>query len=170
MPVRGGTGGANTNITGLAFERKTSLEDALRAADFEVQGFKVFESGHLKAELAPKHQFYKFLEAREVNWNDRVTKRLLPDDALFSVDANRMNIIEKKWQEVSGSVDEKLQTCGFKIRQYNKLLAGTGIQVKFIYLLNDWFAHPSYADVLEYIVESGGSYHFNAVPLDELEL
>jgi hypothetical protein len=59
---------------------------------------------------------------------------------------------------------------GFKIRQYNRLVEGTGIEVKFIYLLNDWFTHPSYSDVLEYIVESGASYHFLSVPLEELEL
>lgn len=170
VPVRGGKGGANTNKTGLAFERKTSLEDALRAADFDVQGFKVYQADELKAELAPKYQFYKFLEAREVDWNSLVSKRLLPDDALYSVSGNRMNIIEKKWQETSGSVDEKLQTIGFKIRQYNKLLQPAGIELKFIYLLNDWFAKPEYDDVRDYIVETGGSYHFLKVPLSELDL
>jgi hypothetical protein len=168
--VKGGKGGANTNKTGLAFERKTSLEEALLAADFDVQGFKVYQADELRAELAPKHQFYKFLESKDVNWRPLISKRLLPDDALFSISGNRMNIIEKKWQETSGSVDEKLQTVGFKIRQYNKLLEPAGIELKFIYLLNDWFAKPEYDDVRDYILESGGSYHFMKVPLDELEL
>jgi len=61
-----------------------------------------------------------------------------------SLRSTRLHIIEKKWQEVSGSVDEKLQTCGFKIRQYNRLVEGTGLEVKFTYLLNDWFTHPGY--------------------------
>lgn len=167
---KGGVGGANTNKTGLEFERKTSLEEALKAADFTVDGFKVYQADELKAELAGKFQFYKFLEAREVAWRSIVSGRLLPDDALFSISGNRMNIIEKKWQEVSGSVDEKLQTVGFKIRQYKKLLDPAGVELKFIYLLNDWFTQPQYADVLDYIVECGGSYHFMKVPLEELEL
>jgi hypothetical protein len=165
-----GTGGANTNKTGLAFERRTSLEDALLQADFKVDGFKIYDASELVAELAPKHQFYKFLESREVPWRERVSKRLLPDDAIYSISGNRMTVIEKKWQEVSGSVDEKLQTVGFKIRQYNRLLDGTGVDFKFVYLLNDWFAKPEYDDVREYIVECGATYHFNAVPLEELEL
>lgn len=170
MPVKGGTGGANTNKTGLAFERKTSLEDALREADFEVRGFKIYDATEFIGELAPKYQFYKFLESRDIDWQNRISKRLLPDDAVFSVAGNRLTVIEKKWQEVSGSVDEKLQTVGFKIRQYNRLLEGSGIEFKFVYLLNDWFAKPEYDDVREYIVESGASYHFYSVPLEELEL
>ena len=168
--IKDGTGGANTNKTGLEFERRTSLEDALVAANFSVDGFKVYQASELKAELAPKFQFYKFLDSREIDWKPRISKRLLPDDAIYSVAGHRMSIIEKKWQEVSGSVDEKLQTVGFKIRQYNRLLEGTGIELKFIYLLNDWFAKPEYDDVREYILESGASYHFYKVPLEELEL
>jgi hypothetical protein len=170
MPVKGGTGGANTNKTGLAFERDTSLELALEQANFKVEGFKVYEAETLVGELAPKYRLYKFLEDRDVDWKSRVSKRLLPDEAIYSFAGEKLTVVEKKWQEVSGSVDEKLQTVGFKIRQYNKLLDGTGIDFKFIYLLNDWFAKPEYDDVRAYILESGASYHFNSVPLEELEL
>lgn len=169
MPGRGGKGGART-VTGGEFERRTSLEESLKLAGYEVEDFKVYEDTRLVGELAGKGQLYKFLQAREVAWQDRITKRLLPDEALYSVNANKITVVEKKWQEVEGSVDEKLQTVGFKIRQYNRLLDGTGIDFKFIYLLNDWFADPRYGDVLEYIVETGGSYHFNSLPLDELDL
>jgi hypothetical protein len=169
--IKGGKGGDRTNLTGLPFEKNTSLAEALQKADFRVDGFKVYEpSGGLVGELAPKGQLYRFLESRDIDWKDRLSKRLMPDEALFSLRHNRLNIIEKKWQEVSGSVDEKLQTVGFKIRQYQRLVAGSGIEVKFIYLLNDWFTQPSYADVLDYIIETGGSYHFLSVPLEELEL
>lgn len=170
MPVKGGTGGANTNKTGLAFEKRTSLEDALIAANFTVENFKVYDGADLVGELAGKFQLYRFLEAREVYWKERLSGKLLPDDAIYSVANHKLTVVEKKWQEVSGSVDEKLQTVGFKIRQYNRLLDGTGIEFKFIYLLNDWFTQPQYADVLEYILETGGNYHFNSVPLEELEL
>ena len=35
-------------------------------------------------------------------------------------------IIEVKYQQVEGSVDEKLQTCDFKRKQYLKLVVGLG--------------------------------------------
>jgi len=44
-----------------------------------------------------------------------------------------------KFQKVAGSVDEKLQTCGFKKRQYTELLKPLDINVEYIYILNDWF-------------------------------
>jgi hypothetical protein len=44
------------------------------------------------------------------------------------------------------------------------------IEVKYVYLLNDWFTHPRYQDVLDYIKEVGADYHFKSLPLDLLEL
>jgi hypothetical protein len=170
MPVKGGKGGANTNKTGLAFERDTSLQVALEDASFRVEQFKVYDAEDLVAELAPKHRLYRFLETREIAWKERISKRLLPDEAIYSLKTSKLTVVEKKWQEVSGSVDEKLQTAGFKIRQYSRLLEGTDINLKFVYLLNDWFAKPEYDDVRAYILECGATYHFNAVPLEELDL
>lgn len=167
--IKGGKGGGNTT-SGLLFESKTSLSEALQEADFKVDGFKVYDASSFVGELAPKHQLYKFLETREVDWKPRISKKLLPDDALYVNNTHCLHIFEKKWQEVEGSVDEKLQTVGFKLRQYNRLVDGTGMGVKFIYILNDWFTDPRYADVLDYINELGASYHFNSVPLEELEL
>jgi hypothetical protein len=114
--IKGGLGGANTNKTGLQFEKDTSLSEALTAANFNVDGFKVYDASELVGELAPKHQLYRFLETRDIDWQSRVSKRLLPDDALFAHQSQKLHIFEKKWQEVGGSVDEKLQTVGFKIR------------------------------------------------------
>jgi hypothetical protein len=168
--IKGGKGGANTNKTGLAFEKRTSLEDALIRADFRIDNFKVFSEEQLLGELAPKSRLYKYLESNFENWESPLSAKLLPDDALFTLKSSRLHIIEKKWQEVSGSVDEKLQTCGFKIRQYNRLIEGTGLELKFTYLLNDWFTHTRYTDVLNYIQDSGAHYHFESVPLAELDL
>lgn len=53
-----------------------------------------------------------------------------------------------------GSADEKIQTCGFKIRQYKKLGKALGAnEVKYTYLLSSWFSQPCYKDALEYIKE-----------------
>lgn len=168
--IKGGIGGARTNATGLPFERNTSLAEALVAAGFEVELFEVSRDGRYLGELVGKERLYKFLEAKDINWKDRISSMLKPDEGLFSIRSRQLTIIEKKYQEVSGSTDEKLQTSGFKLRQYRRLVDGLDIEVKYIYLLNDWFAQPKYADVLAYIRESGADYHFNAVPLELLEL
>ena len=70
----------------------------------------------------------------------------------------------------AGSVDEKLQTCDFKKKQYKKLLSQINIDVEYIYLLSDWFKKPEYKDVLDYIISVGCSYYFNYIPLDKLNL
>lgn len=168
--IKGGKGGANTNVTGLAFERNTSLQDALVSAGFEVERFEISKDGIYVGELLGKNQLYKFLDAQNVDWKNRVSAKLLPDEAIYSLKAKKLTVIEKKWQQGSGSTDEKLQTSGFKLRQYNRLVEGIGITVQFVYLLNDWFAQPRYADVLAYIRESGADYHFKSVPLELLDL
>jgi hypothetical protein len=168
--IRGGKGGANTNKTGLEFERATSLADALNANGFLVDGSFVLSEGKKVGQLIEKAKLYKFLDAAGVDWEKLISSRLLPDEACFSIGANSVTIVEKKWQEVSGSVDEKLQTCGFKIRQYKRLFEPIDVDVKYVYLLNDWFAHPRYQDVLDYIREVGAEFHFRTLPLELLDL
>jgi hypothetical protein len=79
-------------------------------------------------------------------------------------------IIEVKYQQVAGSVDEKLQTCDFKRKQYVKLVAPLGLKVEYVYVLNDWFKNPSYKDVLDYINSVNCHYKFNELPLSWLGL
>jgi hypothetical protein len=117
-----------------------------------------------------KQAFYDFLEENRVNWRGIVSKRLLPDDALLVIVRETLFIIEVKWQQVAGSVDEKLQTCDFKRKQYSKLVRDIGIKVEYIYVLNDWFKHSGYKDVLDYIESVNCHYRFNDIPLAWLGL
>ncbi len=89
----------------------------------------------------------------------------MPDDSIFVIVNNTMYIVECKFQKVNGSVDEKLQTCDFKKKQYRKLLSRANIDVEYIYLLSDWFKAPKYKDVLDYIISVGCSYYFEYIPL-----
>ena len=68
----------------------------------------------------------------------------------------------------AGSVDEKLQTVDFKIKEYKKMLPDW--EVKFFYILNDFFKQDIYRDVFDYIKSVGGDYYFNALPLEDLGL
>ena len=117
-----------------------------------------------------KYEFYKFLEEIKIVWQEIISKRLLPDDSIFVIIKNTVYIIECKFQKVAGSVDEKLQTCDFKKKQYKKLLSRANIDVEYIYLLSEWFAKPEYKDVLDYIISVHCSYYFEYIPLDKLGL
>ncbi len=78
-------------------------------------GFDIFYNECLIAESFKKHELYRYLETLGVDWTTILSKRLLPDDAIYVIHNNTIFIIEVKYQEVAGSVDEKLQTCGFKL-------------------------------------------------------
>lgn len=168
--IFGGKGGANTK-SGLAFEGKTDLTTFLNVQKgYEVKEGQVFFKGELVGRIFKKHGFYRFLEELEIEWKRLISKRLLPDDSIFVIIANTLFIIECKFQQVAGSVDEKLQTCDFKRKQYQKLLAPANIEVEYIYLLSDWFKKPEYQDVLDYIHSVHCHYFFEYIPLMKLGL
>ena len=91
-----------------------------------------------------------------------LTKALLPDEAYFDPEKQTLTIYEKKTQSGSGSVDEKLQTCGFKIAQYRKIAKYLNVppeKVYYTYILDKWFdpeKDPKYRDALEYIKSVDG--------------
>ena len=169
--VEGGVGGSNTK-TGLDFEGKVDLSTFLASK----KGYsidkdnKVYYNGEIVARTFKKHGFYKFLEEFGIDWKTIISKRLLPDDSIFVIIENTLFIIECKFQKVAGSVDEKLQTCDFKKKQYQKLLAKANIDVEYVYILSDWFKKEEYQDVLDYIHSVGCKYYFEYIPLNKLGL
>lgn len=168
--IKGGTGGGNTK-TGLFFEGKTDLATFLNLQKgYEVKEGNVYFKRELVGRIFKKHELYKFLEELKINWREIISKRLLPDDSIYVIIKNTLYIIECKCQEVPGSVDEKLQTCDFKKKQYQKLFSRANIEVEYVYLLSDWFKKPGYKDVLDYVISMRCSYYFNYIPLEKLGL
>jgi hypothetical protein len=171
-----GVGGGNT-ITGLNFERTVDFQELLAAKPgYEIKeipgkaGKGVFFEGELVARLFRKNGFYKYLDENDVDWHAILSKKLLPDDALLVIVRETLFIIEVKYQQVAGSVDEKLQTCDFKRKQYQKITAKLGLKVEYVYVLNDWFKNPAYKDVLDYVNSVNCHYRFNTLPLAWLGL
>ena len=119
--IEGGIGGSNTQ-TGMKFERDTDLKTALLSKKgIRIHGHEVYEFEKRVGCILQKHDLYKnFLKKNNVDWQSIVSKKLLPDEGYFSLTTNTLIIIEKKYQQVAGSVDEKLQTCDFKKKQYIK--------------------------------------------------
>ncbi len=180
--VKGGMGGANTQ-TGIHFEGKVDIVTYLNS---KVKGYKcipkpkneknltmgydIFYNDVLVAQSFKKHELYRYLDSIGVDWRNILSKKLLPDDAIYVISNNTVFIIEVKYQEVAGSVDEKLQTCGFKLRQYKRLFSPLNHNVKYIYILNDWFRKKEYKDTLDYILDMDCKYYFEYLPLYEIGL
>ena len=131
------THASRNTTTGLLFEEKVRMEQI--------------------GEDISKHALYRFLKDKGVDWKDYLSKKLLPDEAYFDKENNRVIIYEKKYQQTAGSADEKPQTCAFKIYQFRRLFAALGItDVQYIYIFNDWFKKPEYKDMLDYIKSVDG--------------
>ena len=190
--IKGGVGGSNTK-TGLAFELKTDLPTFIA----KQHGYEIFENdfdikrkdgkvtkkkrkkvsrwsvtykGEYVAEIFQKHGLYRYFDEVDLKYNEILSKKLLPDDSIFVMDNNTVFIIEKKTQNTNGSVDEKLQTCDFKLKQYKKLFSPLNKEVKYYYLLDEWFLKKKYKDVLDYVNSVGCYYRFNYIPLKEFGL
>lgn len=165
-----GVGGCNTK-TGLIYEGKVDLLHFLnKQKGYRVEGTNVYYKSDLVAQIFKKYGFYVFLEERGIDWRLYISSRLLPDNCIYVIINNTLFIIEVKTQNVGGSVDEKLQTCDFKKKQYQKLLSQLNIDVEYVFILDDWFRKPKYKDVLDYIISVRCQYYFNYIPLSKLGL
>lgn len=168
--VKGGKGGGNTR-TGLLFEGKTDLVQFLSLQPgYDVKNSVVFYRGEEVARVFAKHGLYRFLDEQGVDWKDVLSKKLLPDNCLYVIINNTLFVVECKFQQVAGSVDEKLQTCDFKKKQYQKLLSRANIDVEYVYLLSDWFKKSEYKDVLDYVISVGCHFYFEYIPLTKFGL
>jgi len=142
--IKNGVGGANTQ-TGTNYEKRVQAP---------IQG-----EGWINVS---KHNLYSYLKSIKVDWENIISKKLLPDEAYFNPITKEFKIFEKKFQQTPGSVDEKPQTCGFKIKQFEKIGKALGaVSTTYTYIFNNWFKKPEYKDMLEYIDSVPGcSYIF----------
>lgn len=169
VPNRYG-GGSLTNKHGLQFEQTVSLNEALINAGFSVYNDgTVSKNGVIVGYSREKHKFRKFLEIQGVNLSVN-SDILLPDDAFINNMNKVVYIIEKKYQNGNGSVAEKIQTCEYKKRQYEKLVYQMSFKVEYIYILSDFFRQPKFSDALAFIKSKKCQYFFNSLPLEVLGL
>lgn len=168
--IKHGIGGTKTRV-GLDFESRVDLLSVFESTSgYSVKNNSIFYKDREIALSIRKNNLYKFLKENGVDYKRVISKKLLPDEALYVPTHKKVFIIEIKFQEVSGSVDEKLQTCDFKKKQYRKLFKPLKIEVEYVYILSDWFQKEEYKDVLNYIKEVGCHYYFKTLPLDFIGL
>jgi len=97
-----GKGGGNT-ITGLNFERERDILSLLsKAKGYLVNGNIIYYKGKEVARSYRKNGLYKYLTSRNVDYRKHISKRLLPDEALYVIVRNTLYIIEMKFQKVAG--------------------------------------------------------------------
>ena len=174
-------GGNHANKNGVHFEQDTSLPEALKNLNItliknnkiksKLPAYDIYQDG-VQIGMATRgaRMYNDIFEPHNVDYKEHISQKLCPDDVFMDMRHNTVFIIEKKFQSRAGSVDEKLQTCDFKKKQYEKLFGLIGYEVKYIYVFNDWFKQERYKDVLEYIIASGCYYFFNEIPVSFLGL
>lgn len=168
--ITNGAGGGNT-ITGLKFEKESDILSLLKTKkDYSIDNNIIYYKNKEVARSYKKHALYPFLKSKGVDYSKYISSKLLPDEAIYVIVNNTLFVIEVKFQHIGGSVDEKLQTCDFKRKQYAKLMAPLNIEVEYIYILSDWFRKPKYKDYLDYIISVGCQYYFQYLPLQKLGL
>lgn len=153
-----GAGGANTNKNGLSYEKLTDLEDRIKIKKRNKYGEEIiFYNNEKKFIKTKQSNFFKYMK-------DNIDKKIInghgcknPDECYIDEELKRIFIIEKKFQEKSGSVCEKIQTGEFKLWQYKRLFPEYNIV--YMYCLSDWFKRNCKAE-LEYLDYKKISYFF----------
>ncbi len=111
------SGGKNTNINGLSFEKETQVS---------------FDNEY----IIPLHkrQLYKYFNKLNIEIPHGCKS---PDEVFLNTKRNILFIIEKKFQSSGGSVCEKIQTGIFKKDFYVHEFSSH--HVVFIFCLSKWF-------------------------------
>ncbi len=150
-----GAGGANTNKNGLKFENDTEITEVIKEKNNFYNTYKISCDISLK-KMKKKTSLHKYLKSiNEMNINIKIAHGCKqPDECYIYEDKNGKDIfiIEKKFQNSSGSVCEKIQTGIFKKEHYKKLFPNYNIH--YIYVLSDWFKINCESEI-EYLQESG---------------
>lgn len=149
-----------------------SLDDIFKEnGNYEVVWTRVFYRGEEVALLMEKHELYnEFFKPLGIDWKLVLSRKLLPDKAVYVKSTRTLYIVEAKYQERTWSTDEKLQTCDFKKKQYLKLTKLANVNLEYGYFLSDWFKDIRYYDVLNYIQSVGCFFHFTKIPLSFFNL
>lgn len=106
--IKNGKGGGNTK-TGLVFEGKTDLATFLNEQNgYRVVHGIVFYNNEKVARIFKKHGFYHYLKEIGIDWTKIISKKLLSDGSIYVIINNTLFIVECKYQQINGSVDEKL--------------------------------------------------------------
>jgi len=96
--IKDGIGGANTRV-GLDFEGRVNLLSLFtKTPGYSVQDDSIFYKSKKVAQSISKNKLYYFLEERGIDYKTILSKKLLPDEALYIPNKKQVFIIEIKFQ------------------------------------------------------------------------
>lgn len=146
-----GAGGKNTNINGLSYEEFTNLNkyyDVMKEEKFcKIIKFKDYDNIYISTN---KSNLFKYMLLHN-KLNTKINNAhgcKNPDECYIDNILSNIFIIEKKFQQIDGSVCEKIQTIDFKLWQYQRLFPS--FNIIYIYCLSEWFKKNCKAE-LEYL-------------------
>ena len=148
-----GAGGSKTNENGLPYEKLTDLHDRITILE-EIDEFSskiIFDDNEKNfIKTKKKGDLFKCMK-------DEIDTNIIkghgckqPDECYIDRESKTIFIIEKKMQQGSGSVCEKIQTPDFKLWQYKRTFPNYNIV--YIYCLSEWYKENCKAEIeyLEY--------------------
>lgn len=147
-----GAGGANTNVSGNAFEEKTSNESRLLAGGFvrtQIQGCKG------KFAYCLRKDDVVFVTQNGLKNYMRQTFGIElfrePDEAYLRKDGDSyvLKILEKKNQNVVGSVDSKLGLGPYFVSEYSECL-GDKFRVEYAFCLSEFLKRDYLSDTQKF--------------------
>jgi hypothetical protein len=144
-----GAGGSKTNKNGLPYEKLTDLDDRTTILEKNKFSNKIIFNDNKKTFIKTKQAnlFKCMKDEMDINI-EKGHGCKNPDECYIDKECKNIFIIEKKFQQCSGSVCEKIQTPDFKLWQYSRTFPGYNII--YIYCLSDWFKKNCIAE-LEYL-------------------
>lgn len=166
-----GAGGSNTNKNGLPYEELTDLTDKITIIEeIKIKKEKLKNSfimyfNNNDNELENQKSFIKTKKSELFKCMKDETDLKInkahgckePDECYIDKEYKNIFIIEKKFQQGSGSVCEKIQSSDFKEWQYSRTFPE--YKIIYIYCLSEWFKKNCIAE-LEYLNEKKFKYYW----------
>ena len=148
-----GAGGVNTNKNGLKFEKDNKLDKYFEI----IKEYKYYTKIKFKINLDKefiktiKSNFFKYMNYKKDKTIENAHGCKCPDLCFIDEIKKIIYIIEMKFQQVNGSVCEKIQTAPFKKWQYSRLFPN--YKINYIYCLSPWFEINCKAEI-QYLNEN----------------
>lgn len=144
-----GAGGRNTNKNGKYYEniKDINLETIIVEKKINHNIISFNKDKNKKFITGKKSDFLKFLDKYEDKKIERLHGTKNPDN--WYIYDDNIFIIEIKFQQCGGSVCEKLQTAGSKIKNFKKCYPNYNIH--YIYCLSKWFEKNCKGEILDLI-------------------
>ena len=149
-----GAGGANTNLNGISFEKKTDNEPRLLSAGFVRKPIPVSKAKYayyLEHEIGPDESITYLTQSglklyfAHFFHNKDICRE--PDEAYLFRNGNKytLKILEKKNQNTEGSVDTKLLAGKGFIDEYEFIL-GPNFTVKYAFCISEFLKKDYISD------------------------